>query len=124
MFKKMCSCYFIGTGDAGPTRAITIKGSESQINIAKQLIVEKVDEERTLRKSIDVATANRTHRRGGGGSPAFPGTSGAGPSATSNSGSIEPVLPLKQDGILEVFVSCVYHPNDFWIQGEYNILIF
>ncbi len=115
-----CNIFFVilGNGDAGPTRAITIKGSESQINIAKQLIVEKVDEERTLRKSIDVATASRTHRRGGGGSPAFPGTAGAGASAPSNSGSSEPVLPLKQDGILEVFVSCVYHPNDFWIQGR------
>lgn len=106
-----------GGGDAGPTRAITIKGSEDQINLAKQLIIEKVEEERNLRKSIDVATASRTHRRGGGSSPSFPNPPGplAPPSAPVV--SIEPVLPLKQNGILEVFVSCVYHPNDFWIQG-------
>ncbi|ODM99995.1 Tudor and KH domain-containing protein [Orchesella cincta] len=108
--------------DAGPTRSITIKGSESQILIARQLIIEKVEEERHLRKNIDMTTASRTPRRPGGASlsPSSPsvslGPSGSSSTASVNTGSTEPALPLKQDGILEVFVSCVYHPNDFWIQ--------
>ncbi|CAL8089336.1 unnamed protein product [Orchesella dallaii] len=111
-----------GNGDSGPTRLITIKGSEEQILIARQLIIEKVEEERHLRKNIDMTTASRTPRRPGGisPSPSSPsvslGPSGSSSSAPMNTGSTEPALPLKQNGILEVFVSCVYHPNDFWIQ--------
>lgn len=115
-------CFVVlGSGDSGPTRSIIIRGTEDQINLAKQLIMEKVDEERNLRKNIDVATASRTPRRGGGHSPSS--TPLVGPSVPpGNIGSAELALPIKQDGILEVFVSCVYHPNDFWIQGKNFIL--
>jgi len=85
----------------GAARQVMLKGSESQIESARMLIFEKVEEEKRMRKN---ALSNRTKRAGG--------AAGASCRGGRNSHTLLP------NGVLEVFVSCVYHPNYFWIQGN------
>jgi len=108
--------YSSGGADSGSHRNVIIKGTEEQIETARQLILAKVEEEQTLRRNIDIATQNRTPRRPNGPGPSsVPAAAGQGAPnvdlAALNGNSVSLC------GELEVFVSCAYHPNDFFIQG-------
>lgn len=116
LYIKTSIIKFIGGPDAVRMVLVTLRGTEEQIANARQMIIEKVDEEQSMRRKIDLMTQSRAPRKSAGGG--FPTTS-ANPSAAVNGNH----QSTKQSGVLEVFVSCAYHPNDFWIQGLKSNLV-
>jgi len=110
------------SGGGGDIRLVTVtlKGTDDQIGYAKSLIIEKVEEEKVLRRNIEVATKNRSSRMPAApGSPPPPGAfdNPPLPSATANGVySTSVSIAALKDRVKEVFVCCAYHPNDFWIQ--------
>ena len=97
-------------GESDAYSVVTLKGTEAQMDLAETLISEKVDEEKNFRNRIKGVASTRTPRR-------------VNPSASSNdvpnAATAEPsAVSFIPNGIIEVYVSCVYHPNMFWIQRE------
>jgi len=99
-----------------PLRTIKVRGSDEQISIAVKLINDTVHEELTLGKRIKDTAFSRTRRRN------EPPTSMKRELSNSDSNEKLPViasssgfdpLPHKK---FEVFVSCVYQPNEIWVQ--------
>jgi hypothetical protein len=112
----------LGGGDGGSARNVFIRGTDEQIELARQMILSKVEEEQTLRRNIDIATQQRTPRRP---TSVSSSNSPGGPSSMNPdlSGVNGNSLPLKTNGEMEVFVSCAYHPNDFWIQSMFFVKV-
>lgn len=97
------------TSDMVRMVTVTIRGTEDQIEAAKQMVIEKVEEERALRRNIEIVTSSRTPRRAGT-NPTV--------SNSTNPEALNGSLPaIPRSGVFEVFVSCAFHPNDFFVQG-------
>ena len=75
---------------------------------AETLILEKVEEEKAFRSKIKGVASTRTQRRVNPGSPSGKSSDEVKPSTQT----------LRPEGISEVFVSCCYTPNSFWLQCE------
>ncbi|CAG7826662.1 unnamed protein product [Allacma fusca] len=101
--------YEVREGDSEEYGVVMLKGTQDQIDLAESLILEQVEEEKNFRNRIKGVAATRTPRR---------------VNAAAASTDVRPQpqdLPLSKpvlrpNGIVEVYVSCVYHPNLFWIQ--------
>lgn len=104
----------VESGDRGDgkTRRIIITGNQSQVNIAKVLIEEKVKEDADARKLIDEVEAKR-EPRGGVRTP-----TGLTPATSRESLPIrsEKLSSNSSDGQLEVYVSAIASPARFWLQ--------
>lgn len=104
----------VESGDRGDgkTRRVIITGNQSQVNIAKVLIDEKVKEDAEARKLIDEVEAKR-EPRGGIRTPTglTPATSRESLQTRS-----EKLNTTSSDGQMEVYVSAIASPARFWLQ--------
>uniref|UniRef100_A0A1B0D8U1 Uncharacterized protein n=1 Tax=Phlebotomus papatasi TaxID=29031 RepID=A0A1B0D8U1_PHLPP len=107
----------VESGDRGDgsRRIVLITGTQAQVNTAKLLIEEKVQEDAEARRLMEETQAKREPRlnhRGG--------------SSNSSNSSLSPkeVIPPKaeklrstnSDGQMEVYVSAISSPGKFWVQ--------
>lgn len=104
----------IESGDRGDgkIRRVLVTGNQSQVNIAKLLIEEKVKEDAEARRVIEDAEAKR-EPRGGIRTP-----TGMTPASSRESlpSKFEKLSSTSSDGQLEVYVSAIASPAKFWLQ--------
>lgn len=98
------------------TRRITITGNRQQVNIARKLIEDKIEEDETLRKAVEEAEQKREPRR----SPTNSVNSSLYSSQTSLNSHLPPrekLMAAKNDEKpMEVYVSAIASPAKFWVQ--------
>ncbi|XP_067122876.1 tudor and KH domain-containing protein homolog [Centruroides vittatus] len=94
----------------GQTR-IVLRGTREQIDIAIGLIDEKLAEEEALRRQVELVSANRPTRYKG--KLCLENTTEQGAESDRLQ---ESLMPTGSDGFLEVFVSAVESPSQFWVQ--------
>ncbi|XP_075152136.1 tudor and KH domain containing protein papi [Haematobia irritans] len=98
------------------TRRITITGNRQQVNIARKMIEDKIEEDENLRKAVEEAEQKREPRR----SPANSLNSSMYSSQTSLSSHLPPREKLmasrNDDKPMEVYVSAIASPAKFWVQ--------
>ena len=110
MYLFSTTLFVVREGESDSYTVVTLRGTESQMDLAETLISEKVDEEKSFRNRIKGVASTRTPRRV---NPSA--SSNDVPTSTATDPSTASFIP---NGIIEVYVSCVYHPNMFWIQRE------
>ncbi|XP_055916779.1 tudor and KH domain-containing protein homolog [Eupeodes corollae] len=97
-------------------RRIVITGNRSQVNIARKLIEDKIQEDEDLKKSLEEVELTREPRR----SPTNSMSSSIYSSQTSlNSQLLSPREKLctsEYEKPLEVYVSAIASPGKFWVQ--------
>lgn len=128
--RKSCAKVSVESGDKGDgkTRRVIITGTQSQVNVAKSLIEEKVKEDIETRRIVEEMEAKR-EPRGSVRSP-LPST-GLTPASSKESLQTrsEKLHSTSTDGQLEVYVSAVASPAKFWLQmvgpqsSELDILV-
>lgn len=105
-----------GRNGGSHKRRIVITGNRSQVNIARKLIEEKIQEDEELKKSIEDVELTREPRR----SPTNSMSSSIYSSQTSlNSQMLSPREKLctsEYEKPLEVYVSAIATPGKFWVQ--------
>ncbi|KAM7351323.1 tudor and KH domain containing protein papi isoform 1-T3 [Cochliomyia hominivorax] len=98
------------------TRRITITGNRQQVNIARKLIEDKIEEDELLRKVVEEAEQKREPRR----SPTNSVNSSMYSSQTSLSSHLPPREKLmaarNDEKPMEVYVSAIASPAKFWVQ--------
>ncbi|KNC22393.1 hypothetical protein FF38_04660 [Lucilia cuprina] len=98
------------------SRRITITGNRQQVNIARKLIEDKIEEDELLRKAVEEAEQKREPRR----SPTNSVNSSMYSSQTSLSSHLPPrekLMAAKNDEKpMEVYVSAIASPAKFWVQ--------
>lgn len=116
--RKSCAKVSVESGDKGDgkSRRVIITGTQSQVNVAKSLIEEKVKEDTETRKLVEEMEAKR-EPRGSVRSPSLPST-GLTPASSKESLQTrsEKLHSTSTDGQLEVYVSAVASPAKFWLQ--------
>jgi len=97
------------TGRAEPTRRIILKGTKEQINIAKSLIEEVVEQCQMSQSHIEMTLAKRE--------PRLPAKSPS-PKPPLENPRVERISPIpgQTDSQFEVFVSSMIDPSRFWLQ--------
>ncbi|KAK7861624.1 hypothetical protein R5R35_010127 [Gryllus longicercus] len=98
---------------AGPVRRVFIKGTSDQIEIAKALIQEKVEEDAEIRKKME--SLNSRPPRGGKETVHYL-TAGPEAQVQSETDASEKLASVSSDGSVEVYVSAVSSPSTFWVQ--------
>lgn len=96
------------------TRRVVITGNRKQVNTAKKLIQDKINEDVAFRKSLEESLQKRERRRSPTNSVS---------STHSSMTSLGPQLPPSEklnnsdsDKPLEVYVSAIASPAKFWLQ--------
>ncbi|KAF2883345.1 hypothetical protein ILUMI_22847 [Ignelater luminosus] len=100
----------VGDGDrTEPTRRIILRGTQEQINIAKSLIEELVEQSQLSQSHIESTLAKR-EPRGPAKSPS--------PKPPIESPKVEKIfsMPGQPDSQFEVYVSAMLDPSRFWLQ--------
>ncbi|XP_013103022.1 tudor and KH domain-containing protein homolog [Stomoxys calcitrans] len=98
------------------TRRITISGNRQQVNIARKMIEDKIEEDEHLRKAVEEVEQKREPRR----SPPNSLNSSMYSSQTSLSSHLPPREKLMasrhDEKPMEVYVSAIASPAKFWVQ--------
>ncbi|XP_061394815.1 tudor and KH domain-containing protein homolog [Musca vetustissima] len=98
------------------TRRITITGNRQQVNIARKMIEDKIEEDENLRRAVEEVEQKREPRR----SPANSVNSSMYSSQTSLSSHLPPREKLmaarNDEKPMEVYVSAIASPAKFWVQ--------
>lgn len=98
------------------TRRITITGNRQQVNIARKLIEDKIEEDENLRRAVEEVEQKREPRR----SPGNSLNSSMYSSQTSLSSHLPPREKLmaarNDEKPMEVYVSAIASPAKFWVQ--------
>ncbi|XP_073825382.1 tudor and KH domain containing protein papi [Musca autumnalis] len=98
------------------SRRITITGNRQQVNIARKMIEDKIEEDENLRRAVEEVEQKREPRR----SPANSVNSSLYSSQTSLSSHLPPREKLmaarNDDKPMEVYVSAIASPAKFWVQ--------
>uniref|UniRef100_W8B6G7 Tudor and KH domain-containing protein n=2 Tax=Ceratitis capitata TaxID=7213 RepID=W8B6G7_CERCA len=104
------------SGGAMDKRRILITGTQHQVNIARKLIEEKIEEDEELRRSVEEVETRREPRR----SPTNSINSSMYSSQTSLSSHLPPrdklLAARNEDRPMEVYVSAIASPSKFWVQ--------
>ncbi|XP_067625022.1 tudor and KH domain-containing protein homolog [Eurosta solidaginis] len=103
-------------GGAMDKRRILITGNQQQVNIARKLIDEKIEEDEELRRAVEEVELHREPRR----SPSNSINSSMYSSQTSLSSHLHPsekmLAARNEDKQMEVYVSAIASPSKFWLQ--------
>uniref|UniRef100_A0A1B6D308 Tudor domain-containing protein n=2 Tax=Clastoptera arizonana TaxID=38151 RepID=A0A1B6D308_9HEMI len=94
---------------------VTIKGTIEQISTAKTMILEKIREDDEMRQKMELSQSNRSPRSIAN-SSSMTESCLKNKSIAFNSGILEPMLATGNDGCLDVFISAVASPSNFWMQ--------
>uniref|UniRef100_A0A0K8VNK3 Tudor and KH domain-containing protein n=3 Tax=Bactrocera latifrons TaxID=174628 RepID=A0A0K8VNK3_BACLA len=104
------------SGGAMDKRRILLTGNQQQVNIARKLIEEKIEEDEDLRRAVEEVEHRREPRR----SPSNSINSSMYSSQTSLSSYLPPREKLlasrNEDKPMEVYVSAIASPSKFWVQ--------
>lgn len=104
------------SGGAMDKRRILLTGNQQQVNIARKLIEEKIEEDEELRRAVEEVEHRREPRR----SPSNSINSSMYSSQTSLSSHLPPREKLlasrNEDKPMEVYVSAIASPSKFWVQ--------
>ncbi|XP_054745078.1 tudor and KH domain-containing protein homolog [Anastrepha obliqua] len=101
-------------GGAMDKRRILITGNQQQVNIARKLIEEKIEEDEELRRAVEEVEQRREPRR----------SNSINSSMYSSQTSLSSHLPPREkmlaarneDKPMEVYVSAIASPSKFWVQ--------
>lgn len=104
------------SGGAMDKRRILLTGNQQQVNIARKLIEEKIEEDEDLRRAVEEVEHSREPRR----SPSNSINSSMYSSQTSLSSHLPPREKLlasrNEDKPMEIYVSAIASPSKFWVQ--------
>nr|CAD7263816.1 unnamed protein product [Timema shepardi] len=95
-------------------RRVIIKGSVDQISLAKSMIEEKVEEDSEERRNIERSMASRSPRQHP--NKQYLTSAAQEELKKEKSGHLERLEPTGRDGFMEVYVSAVEGPSQFWLQ--------
>nr|CAD7405433.1 unnamed protein product [Timema cristinae] len=95
-------------------RRVIIKGSVDQISLAKSMIEEKVEEDSEERRNIERSMASRSPRQHP--NKQYLTSAAQEELKKEKSGHLERLVPTGRDGFMEVYVSAVEGPSQFWLQ--------
>jgi len=101
--------------DPDGKKRLTIKGTSHQVEMAKSMIAEKVAEEESMRQKLLDTQANRPARIKYK-QPLFLKSEVENEEPPSLQGEQEELKPTGSDRFMEVFVSAVATPGNFWVQ--------
>ncbi|XP_036327770.1 tudor and KH domain-containing protein homolog [Rhagoletis pomonella] len=104
------------SGGAKDRRRILITGNQQQVNIARKLLEEKIEEDEELRRAVEEVEHRREPRR----SPSNSINSSMYSSQTSLSSHLLPrekmLAARDEEKPMEVYVSAIASPSKFWVQ--------
>ncbi|XP_068081348.1 tudor and KH domain-containing protein homolog isoform X2 [Anabrus simplex] len=100
--------------DACAERRVIIKGTAEQIELAKSLIKEKVEEDDEIRKKLEESLSNRSPRKKDRHN--FLMAAGDAQTSEPERHPSERLSATGSDGLMEVYVSAVHSPEKFWLQ--------
>ncbi|KAH8240750.1 hypothetical protein KR026_004661 [Drosophila bipectinata] len=96
---------------------ITIVGNQKQVNIARKLLDDQIEEDEELRRSVEEVEQRREPRRSPTNSIASSSLYSSQTSLSSHTQPRDKLMASKGDGKpMEVYVSAVASPTKFWVQ--------
>lgn len=96
---------------------ITIVGNQKQVNIARKLLDDQIEEDEELRRSVEEVEQRREPRRSPTNSIASSSIYSSQTSLSSHTQPRDKLMASKGDGKpMEVYVSAVASPTKFWVQ--------